>query len=229
LKKSFTLHDLPAQERPRERLFKLGEMALSLTELLALIFGRGAPGESVMLLAQKLITKYKNFQGINNASLQDLMTVKGIGRAKAAQIKAVLELAKRAQEPQSYNKKTQIKGPEDVFKIVKKSLKGKKKEYLLAVLLNTRNYLISVSRISVGILNANLIHPREVFKEAISVSASAVIVAHNHPSGDPQPSDEDIRLTKILVKAGAIIGIELIDHIIVSDDKYLSMKEEKMV
>lgn len=229
MKKSFTIHDLPAQERPRERLFELGEKALSLTELLALILGRGAPGESVIFIAQKLISKFKNFQSINNASLKDLMSVKGIGRAKAAQIKAALELAKRIQEPQSYNKKMQIKSPVDVFKIIKKNLKGKKKEYLIGIFLNTRNYLISVSQISIGILNANLIHPREVFKEAISASAAAVIVAHNHPSGDPQPSDEDIRLTKTLVKAGTIIGIELIDHIIVSDDKYLSMKEEKMI
>ncbi len=196
MKKSFTIHDLPTSERPRERLQKLGADALSAQEILALILGRGIAGESVMVTAQRLLSQFGNLKGIANASVEELSQVKGIGLAKASQIKAAFELANRLEGYSEAGDKPLVKTPEEVVNLVRSRLKGKKKEYFLALLLDTRNQLIKVSEISVGSLDSNIVHPREVFKEAISASAASVIFVHNHPSGDPTASEDDIKLTK---------------------------------
>ena len=229
MKKSFTIHDLPSSERPRERLIKLGAEALSVQEILALILGRGIRGESVMVTAQRLLSEFGSPKGIAHASIEELSKIKGIGIAKATQIKAAFELSNRLSEdyPDS-GKRAVIKNPEDVVKQVKSRLKDKKKEHFLALLLDTRNHLIGVAPISVGSLDTSIVHPREVFKEAISATAASVIFAHNHPSGDPQPSDDDIKVTKRLVEAGEIVGIEVLDHIIVCDKAYISMKGKEL-
>jgi len=225
-KKSFTIHDLPVSERPRERLLKLGTEALSSQEILALILGRGIAGESVMVTAQRLLSEFGNLKKIANATISELSKVKGIGVAKAAQIKASFELSKRIDEDFLYEKgKRRVKTPEGVLPIVKSRLKGKKKEHFLVLLLDTRNQLIGISSVSIGSLDTNIVHPREVFKEAISSSASSCIFVHNHPSGDPTPSEDDIELTKRLLKAGEIIGIDVLDHIIVTDEDFISLKE----
>ncbi len=226
MKKSFTIHDLPITERPRERLQKLGVDALSAQEILALILGRGIAGESVMVTAQRLLSQFGNLKGIANASVEELSQVKGIGVAKASQIKAAFELANRLEGYAEAGEKPLVKTPEDVLNLVRSRLKSKKKEYFLALLLNTRNQLIKVAEISVGSLDSSIVHPREVFKEAISASAASVIFAHNHPSGDPTASEDDIKLTKRLVEAGEIVGIEVLDHIIIGDKNYLSLKRE---
>jgi DNA repair protein RadC len=224
--KSFTIHDLPPSERPRERLQKLGAEALSAQEILAVLLGRGVSGESVMVTAQRLLSKFENLKGIAEASVEELSQVKGIGLAKAAQIKAAFELASRLDGYAQAGEKTVVKTPEDVSGVVGGRLRGKKKEYFLALLLDTRNQLIKVAEISVGSLDSSIVHPREVFKEAISASAAAVIFAHNHPSGDAQASPDDIKLTKRLAEAGELVGIEVLDHIIIGDRKYLSLKRE---
>ena len=226
MKKSFTIHDLPASERPRERLQKLGVDALSAQEILALILGRGIAGESVMVTAQRLLSQFGNLKGIAGASVEELSQVKGIGLAKASQIKAAFELANRMEGYAEAGEKPLVKTPEDVLNLVRSRLKSKKKEYFLALLLNTRNQLIKVAEISVGSLDSSLVHPREVFKEAISASAASVIFVHNHPSGDPTASEDDIKLTKRLAEAGEIVGIEVLDHIIIGDKNYLSLKRE---
>jgi len=226
VKKSFTIHDLPTSERPRERLQKLGVDALSAQEILALILGRGIAGESVIVTAQRLLSQFGNLKGIANASLEELSQVKGIGLAKASQIKAAFELASRVEGYSEAGDKPLVKTPEEVVNLVRSRLKGKKKEYFLALLLNTRNQLIKVSEISVGSLDSNIVHPREVFKEAISASAASVIFVHNHPSGDPTPSEDDIKLTKRLAETGEIVGIDVLDHIITGDKNYLSLKRE---
>ena len=228
MKKSFTIHDLPPPERPRERLLKLGAEALSAQEILALILGRGVRGESVMLTAQRLLSQFGNLQGIGNASVEELSQIKGIGIAKATQLKAAFELSKRL-EDYPERAKVVIKSPEDVVGQVRSKLKGKKREHFLTLLLDTRNQLIGVVPISIGSLDSSIVHPREVFKEAISASAASVIFVHNHPSGDPEPSEDDIKLTQRLVEAGKIIGIEVLDHIIVGDQAYLSMKATKSI
>ena len=226
MKKSFTIHDLPTSERPRERLQKLGADALSAQEILALILGRGIAGESVMVTAQRLLSQFGNLKGIANASVEELSQVKGIGLAKASQIKAAFELANRLEGYSEAGDKPLVKTPEEVVNLVRSRLKGKKKEYFLALLLDTRNQLIKVSEISVGSLDSNIVHPREVFKEAISASAASVIFVHNHPSGDPTASEDDIKLTKRLAQTGEIVGIDVLDHVIIGDKKYLSLKRE---
>jgi DNA repair protein RadC len=225
-KKSFTIHDLPVDERPRERLQKYGAESLSAQEIIALILGRGISGESVMVTAQRLIKQFGSLSGIADASVEELSQVRGIGLAKAAQIKAAFELANRLEVSTAASGKPVIKKPEDVAGLVTGRLKGKKKEYFLAIMLDTRSQLIRVAEISVGSLDASVVHPREVFREAISASAASVIFAHNHPSGDPTPSEDDIKLTKRLAEAGDITGIDVLDHIIIGDNKYLSLKRE---
>lgn len=229
VKKSFTIHDLPLSERPRERMQKYGVEALSVQEILALILGRGIAGESVMTTAQRLLSQFGDIKGVAGATVEELYQVRGIGLAKAAQIKAAFELANRLEDCVEVGDKPVVKTPEDVAGLVKVRLKGKKKEYFLAILLDTRNQLIKVSEISVGSLDSSIVHPREVFKEAISASAASVIFAHNHPSGDPEASEDDIKLTRRLVEAGGIVGIDVLDHIIIGDKRYLSMKREGLL
>lgn len=226
MNKSFTIHDLPLSERPRERLQRLGVGALSAQEILAVILGRGVSGESVMVTAQRLLSKFENLKGIAEASVEELSQVKGIGIAKAAQIKAAFELASRLDGYAQMGGKTVVKTPEDVIGVVGSRLRDKKKEYFLAILLDTRNQLIKVAEISVGSLDTSIVHPREVFKEAISASAAAVILAHNHPSGDAQASPDDIKLTKRLAEAGELVGIDVLDHIIIGGKKFSSLKRE---
>ena len=229
MKDSFTVRDLPLSERPRERLLKLGSEALSAQEILALILGRGIKGESVMVTSQKLLSRFGNLKGIANASVEELSEVKGVGLAKAAQIKAALELSKRLEGDAGERQKPMVKSPEDVVNIVKSQLKGKKKEHFLVLCLDTRNRVINCRPVSIGSLDTSIVHPREVFREAVSSSAASVIFVHNHPSGDPEPSKEDVELTKRLVKSGEIIGIDVLDHIIICDRSYLSLKAKNLL
>jgi DNA repair protein RadC len=226
---SFTLRDLPISDRPRERLLQHGIEALSSQEILALILGRGTKGEPVMVASQRLLSTFGNVKGIADASMEELMQIKGIGIAKAAQIKAAFELGRRAQAPDYQTTGNPVSKPEEVVAQIRMKLKDKKKEHFWVLLLDTRNRVIKMSEVSVGSLNASIVHPREVFKEAISASAASVILAHNHPSGDPQPSKEDIEITKNLVAAGQLMGIEVLDHIIVADKGYVSLKAQRLL
>lgn len=229
MKKSFTIHDLPLSERPRERLQKFGAEALSTPELLSLILGRGVAGDSVAVIAQRLLSEFKNVKGIAGASIEELSQIRGIGIAKASQIKAAFELANRLESHVEPAPKNTVKTPEDVVGVVKNRLKGKKKEYFFILSLDTRNRLIKTSEISIGSLDTSIVHPREVFKEAISSTAASVILVHNHPSGDPQPSEDDVKLTKRLIESGELLGISVLDHIIVGDEKYISLKRQELI
>ncbi|PIV20769.1 MAG: hypothetical protein COZ69_09525 [Deltaproteobacteria bacterium CG_4_8_14_3_um_filter_45_9] len=225
---SFTVRDLPRQERPRERLQKFGPEALSAQELLALVIGRGIPKKSVMSIAQELLVKFGNVRAISHATIEELSQIRGIGLAKAAQIKACFELGKRQDlEPESID--FDIKDPQSVVKAIRASIKDKAKEHFKLILLNPRNRIIGISTISIGTLNASLVHPREVFKDAITHSAASVVLAHNHPSGDPEPSEDDIKITKKLVESGKILGIEVIDHIIIGKNNFCSYKERGLI
>ena len=225
---SFTVRDLPKSERPRERLIKFGPEALSAQELLALIIGRGIPKKSVMNIAQELLARFGNIKAISQASIEALSEIKGVGLAKAAQIKACFELGKR-QDLEPELKNYDIKNPQSVVKAIRASIKDKAKEHFKLILLDTRNKIIGISTISIGTLNASLVHPREIFKEAIIHNSASVVLAHNHPSGDPEPSEEDLTITKRLVKSGKILGIEVIDHIIIGKTGFSSFKEKGLI
>jgi DNA repair protein RadC len=225
---SFTVRDLPRQERPRERLQKFGPEALSAQELLALVIGRGISKKSVMSIAQELLVRFGNIKAISQATIEELSQIKGIGLARAAQIKACFELGKREDlEPELIN--FDIKNPEAVVKAIRASIKDKAKEHFKLILLNPRNKIIGISTVSVGTLNASLVHPREVFKDAIVHCAASVVLAHNHPSGDPEPSEDDLKITKKLVDSGNILDIEVLDHIVIAKNRFKSFKEEGLI
>jgi len=232
MKKSFTIRDWPSSARPRERLQKYGSDVLSDIELLAVIMGRGTKEQPVLTIAEQIYATYGSLRAIANASVEELCKIDGIGLAKATQIKAALEAGRRIDEKDQYNSKKDppiIKTPADVEKLLKSKLRDKKKEYFTIIMLDTRNRLIRDADISIGTLDASLVHPREVFKEAISASAASVILVHNHPSGDPAPSDDDIKITKRLMEVGKLVDIKVLDHIIIGGEKCLSMKEEKLI
>jgi len=177
-------------------------------------------------LAQKLLVHFGNLQKLKEASIEELMSIKGIELAKAVQIKAALELGRRA-EITLERKQKKIISPQDVFKLMKSKLKDYSKEHFYIISLNSRNAIIS--EISIGTLNASLVHPREVFAEAIRQRANSIILVHNHPSGDPTPSKDDLKITKKLKEARKILGIEVLDHIIVSRNSYLSFKNKNLI
>jgi len=226
--KSFTIHDLPEAERPRERLQKFGAEALSAQELLALIIGRGIPGKSVINIAQELLNKFKNINSISQATIEQLREIGGIDLAKAAQIKACFELGKRSElEPEF--KDVEIKNPDVLVKMIRASIKDKAKEHFKLVLLNSRNKVIGISDVSIGTLTANLVHPREVFKEAIIHNAANIILVHNHPSGNPEPSEDDVKITERLINAGKLLDINVLDHVIIGHDSFISLKDKGVI
>jgi len=227
MNKSFTIHDLPKDERPRERLVKFGEQALSAQELLQLILGRGVAGESVAITAQKLLSDFGSLQKLSEASIEELSSIKGIGLAKAAQIRAAFEIGRRLSTQAPSYKSKELTDPEKVYRLIKSKLRDYHKEHFYIIALNSRNY--SIAEVSVGSLNASIVHPREVFAEAIKNKAASVVFAHNHPSGDPEPSEDDLLLTKKLVESGKILGIEVFDHIIVVKDDFFSFKNKGLI
>ncbi len=227
MSKSFTIRDLPKEERPRERLIKFGEESLSVQELLQVILGRGIAGESVAITAQKLLSQFGSLQKLAEASIEELSSVKGIGPAKATQIKAVFEIGRRiATETPSYKSK-ELSDPRKVFKLMRNKIKDYSKEHFYMIALNTHNW--SVSEVSVGTLDSSLVHPREVFSEAIKSKASSVILVHNHPSGNPEPSEGDSITTQKLIEAGRLLDIKVMDHVIIAQKEFYSYREHKLI
>lgn len=226
-----TLNDLPIEERPRERLVKYGVESLSLQELLSLIFGRGVKGESVSNISQKLISTFSSLDQLSEASIEELKKIKGLGLAKACQLKACFEISKRLikEEISNKNKKVIIKSPKDIFPILKEKIINFHKEYFMVASLDNRNKVINIETVSVGTLNSSLIHPRETFEAAIKNHAGAIIICHNHPSGELKPSEDDLVVTQNLVKAGKLLGIEIADHLIITKDDYFSFKENLFI
>lgn len=220
------MKDIPISERPYEKLEKFGAERLSDAELLAVIIRTGSRSETSVSLAQRIL-KTEQQVPINEVSLQELMKIKGVGRVKAIQIKAVLELGKRLV---SFRKsdKVYIKVPQDASELLMEDMRFLNKEYVKGLLLNTKNELIKTVDISIGSLNSSVVHPREVFSEAVRCGCASIVLVHNHPSGDPTPSAEDISITKRLSDAGKILGVELLDHIIIGDKVFVSLKEKNI-
>lgn len=229
--KSYTLHDLPVDERPRERLVKYGVESLSIQELLSLIFGRGIKGESVVNISQKLISNFGSLDELSEASIEELKKIKGLGLAKACQLKACFEISKRLEKEKSLrkNKNIIIKSPRELYPLLKEKIINFHKEYFMVASLDNRNKIISVNVVSIGTLNSSLIHPRETFEAAIRNHAAGIIICHNHPSGELKPSEDDLLVTQNLIKAGKILGIKVADHLIITKDGYFSFRERKII
>jgi len=224
----YTIKDMPADMRPREKLLRYGSGLLSDQELLAIIIRTGSRDANAIQLAESVLYQFRDLRGINQAGLEELCSsTSGIGNAKAAQIKAALELGRRLTQQDS--EVVQVKSPQDVAAWVMEDLRYLQHEEFKILLLNTKNVIISCEEVSKGSLNASIVHPREVFAWAIKRSAAAVILVHNHPSGDPTPSQEDINVTRRLVEVGRLVGIDVLDHLIIGDGVFCSLKEKGYV
>nr|WP_026906335.1 DNA repair protein RadC [Paucisalibacillus globulus] len=222
---SIMIKDVPKEDRPRERLLHLGANHLSNQELLAILLGSGTREESVMALANRLLMHFEGLKLLKDATIEELTAIKGIGSAKGVLILSALELGKRLSQYKP-NERYVIRSPEDGADYVMEELRNLNQEHFVVLFLNTKNQIIHRQTIFIGSLNASIVHPREVYREAVKRSAASIIVAHNHPSGDPTPSQEDIHVTKRLAESGKMIGIELLDHLIIGDRKFVSLKEK---
>jgi len=220
------IKDLPKIERPREKLIAKGAENLKDSELLAILLRTGKTGKNVIEIASQILTKHSK-KRLLQMIYQDLVKISGIDSAKATTLLAAFELSKRALEVDDSNLPI-ISIPKDVVAQLT-DLRHNKKEHFIALYLNARNQLVHKETISMGTLNANLVHPREVFEPALKHSAAGIMVAHNHPSGDPKPSEDDLEITKKLAEAGKMMGVELLDHVIIATNSHFSFKEEKLL
>lgn len=220
------IKDLPKTERPREKLIAKGAENLKDSELLAILLRTGKTGKNVIEIASQILSKYSK-KRLLQMTYEDLSKISGIDSAKATTLLAAFELSKRALEVNDTNLPV-INTAKDAAAQLS-DMRDLKKEHFVVLYLNAKNQLVHKETISMGTLNANLVHPREVFEPALKYSAAQIIAAHNHPSGDPKPSEDDLELTKRLTEAGKMMGIEVMDHVIVSKNSYLSFKEEKLL
>jgi len=219
-----TIKDLPVDERPRERLARAGEGALSTAELLAIILRTGVGGENVLVLATRLLSRYGGLPGLARASFAELEAEKGLGKAKTAQLKAALELGRRMLLAAPEDRFV-VRSPGDVAQILMAEMSHLEQEHFQVLYLDTRNRLLGSETVYVGSLNASHIRVSEVFRDAVKRNCAAVIVAHNHPSGDPTPSPEDVEVTRRLVAAGNLLDIEVLDHLIIGQQRFVSLRE----
>lgn len=215
-------------DRPRERLLAAGEQHLSTQELLAILLRTGYKEKDVMALAQDVLQSFSSLYELKRANIEELQQIKGIGQVKAIEMKAALELGKRlceAKEP----KYGQVLSSQKIGEQLMIRLKDLRQEHLIALYLNTKNDIIKQKTVFIGSLNQSIAHPREIYQEAVKCSAARIVLAHNHPSGNPQPSKQDRLLTKRVQECGEIIGIDLLDHIIVGHEGYISFREENLL
>jgi DNA repair protein RadC len=217
--------DLPESERPQERLIRYGAEVLSNSELLAVILRTGTKKQNVINLSSFLLKERGGLNGLINSTYEELKEIDGIGIVKAAEIMALAEISKRFRSFKS-GEDYRISSPKDAADYVMDEMKYLQKEHLRVIMLNTKNMVICSKDVSMGSLNSSIVHPREIYTEAIKRCSASIIICHNHPSGDPTPSLEDINITKRLAECGKIIGIELIDHIVIGYGTYISLKEK---
>ena len=215
---------IPSSDRPRERLYTRGAAELSLQELLAIVIGGGTRGQSALVLALGLRGEFGDLVVMGRAGVDEMRRVPGIGFARACQLTAAFELGKRfARESRSAG--TSVRAPRDIARMFMDEMKDYDREHFKAAFLNTKNQIIKVVTVSIGSLNASIVHPREILKPAIAASAASIVLVHNHPTGDPTPSREDVEFTRRFAKCGELIGIELLDHIVIGADRFQSLKE----
>jgi DNA repair protein RadC len=219
-----TIMELPSNERPRERLLHYGANALSNAELLAIVLRVGAPDENVIRVAQNLLSRFGGWAGLAQASLTELTAVRGIGEAKVAQLKASLEIGRRLLV-ESPDERPQIRSPADAANLVMTEMSLLEQEHLRTMLLDTKNRVIDTTTVYQGSLNASLIRVGELFRAAIRANCASLIVVHNHPSGDPTPSPEDVAVTRQIVEAGNLLDVEVLDHLVIGRQRFVSLKE----
>ena len=219
---SYRIKDLKQSERPRERLAKLGAPVLSTAELLAVLLRVGVQGENAIQLGQRLLQDFNGLAGLQRASYEELRAQHGVGAAKAAQIKAAIDLGRRlsAQSPED---RPTIHSPEDAADLVQYEMSALEQEQLRVMLLNTRNHVLAVKTIYQGSLNSSQVRVGELFRPAVRQNAAAIIVVHNHPSGDPSPSPDDVAITKVIIDAGKLLDIQVLDHLIIGRGRFISL------
>lgn len=222
---SMMIRDVHTADRPRERLVNQGATSLSNQELIAIMLRTGTRQESVLHLANRVLHHFEQIQQLKDASIEELTSINGIGQAKAVQLLAAVELGRRLSSKQTDAKFT-IRSPKDAASFLMADMTSLKQEHFVVLFLNIKNQVLHRQTIFVGSLNASIVHPREIFREAVRRSAASIVCAHNHPSGNPAPSPEDIAVTKRLMEAGSIVGIELLDHIIIGDHQFISLNEK---
>jgi DNA repair protein RadC len=219
-----TIGCMPRVERPRERLLAHGPQALSSRELLALVLNTGIAERSSLDLADEMLVRWRDLRKLADASVEEIAQIRGVGPAKAVRLLAALELGRRLLL-QTGEQRPQIRCAADVAALSLAKMRDLPREEFVAFLLDTKHRVIEAKTISVGHLSASLVHPRELFREGVRRSAAAMILAHNHPSGDPEPSNEDVRLTHRLQQAGKLLGITVLDHVVIGDNRYVSLRE----
>jgi DNA repair protein RadC len=225
-KSVYRITDLAADERPRERLEQLGPQALSSAELLAILLRVGVPGENAVQVGQRLLNEFKGLPGLHRAPFEELCNQHGIGAAKAAQIKAAIELGRRmAREP--FEERPTINSPADAAELVAYEMSALEQEHLSVILLDTRNRVLDIVEVYKGSVNSSQVHIGELFKPAIRRNAAALIVVHNHPSGDPTPSPDDVAVTRAIIQAGKLLDVDVLDHMVFGQGqgKWVSLKE----
>lgn len=223
------INDIPENERPMEKLLKYGAEELSDAELLAIILRSGTKGENIVSLSRRLLYDVGGLDGLLYISLEKVKNIKGIKNVKACQIIAMIEMFKRFKTLRSQSIDLKVSSPKDVSELLINEMSSLNQEVLKIILLNTKNIVIGVKDVFKGSLNSSIVHPREIFKEAIQRGSANIIICHNHPSGDPTPSKEDINITLRLKQCGDLMGIGLLDHLIIGNNKYISLKEKGII
>ncbi|TSI03397.1 JAB domain-containing protein [Lysinibacillus sp. BW-2-10] len=219
------LRDVHADERPRERLIRQGVQSLSNQELIAILLRTGTKKESVLTIANRVLKEFEKIHELKHATFEEIVSIRGIGEAKAAQLLAAIELGRRLAQKQVDSRFT-IRSPQDAATFLIPEMSSLQQEHFVVLFLNVKNQVLHKQTIFIGSLNSSIVHPREIYREAVKRSAASIICAHNHPSGVPSPSPEDIDVTKRIQEAGFIMGIDLIDHIIIGDHQFISLKEK---
>lgn len=219
------IHDVLEVDRPRERLIRQGAKSLSNQELIAILLGTGTKKESVLTVANRVLINFEKLHNLKHATLEEIMDIKGIGEAKAVLLLAAIELGRRL-ATKDLEERFTIRSPEDAATFLMQDMTSLQQEHFVCLFLNVKNQVLHKQTIFVGSLNASIVHPREIFREAVKRSAASIICAHNHPSGVPTPSPEDVDVTTRLYEAGKIVGVDLLDHVIIGDHQFISMKEK---
>lgn len=221
------IKELPPSEQPRERLRDYGPSALSDAELLAILLRTGLQGMNVVQLAQKLLLEHGGWIGLQRLTFEELTRIHGLGEAKAAQLKAALEIGRRLLLAQP-EQRPQISSPADVAALLMLEMAHLDQEHLRVVLLNTKNFVLKIEQVYIGTINSSAVRVGEVFKVALRMNAAALIVVHNHPSGDPTPSPEDVAVTRQLVEAGKLLDVDVLDHLVIGQGRWVSLRERRL-